>query len=83
MVSGIHPASMFSSLDQYLSCFVSPAVYYLQLASDWGNPPVTVETFADCVELCTYDSACQFVQFDYNKQEDNCRLKVQNTAKGR
>jgi len=39
---------------------------------------VTVEMFTDCVQLCTYDTACQFVQFDYRAQEGNCRLKVQS-----
>lgn len=51
---------------------------WLQRDSDWGGPAVTVELFTDCVQLCTYDTACQFVQFDYRAQEGNCRLKVQS-----
>ena len=46
------------------------------MASDWGSNPITVETFTDCVNLCTYDESCEFLQFDYSKEEQNCRLKV-------
>lgn len=51
----------------------------LPLQSDiyWGVPAITQETFADCANLCTYDEACQMLQFDYLAQERNCRLKVQ------
>jgi hypothetical protein len=48
----------------------------VQDPADWGFPPVTVETFTDCTNLCTFDEACQFVQFDYQSTENNCRLKV-------
>jgi hypothetical protein len=43
----------------------------------WGVPAITQETFADCANLCTYDEACQMMQFDYLAVEKNCRLKVQ------
>lgn len=48
----------------------------------WGSGPITQETFSDCANLCTFDEACQFMQFDYQSTENNCRLKVQPSATG-
>lgn len=51
----------------------------MQAEADWGSRPITVETFTDCVNLCTFDEACEFLQFNYAAEEGNCRLKVAPT----
>jgi hypothetical protein len=53
--------------------------FVLQSEDDWGTPALTTQTFEACVAQCTQDQACQFVQYDYTKQQGNCRLKVPGT----
>jgi hypothetical protein len=61
------------TFEKYID-FVTPIP--MQAEADWGSRPITVETFTDCVNLCTFDEACEFLQFNYAAEEGNCRLKV-------
>lgn len=55
----------------------------MQQPPDWGVSPVTVDSFDLCVQMCQYDTSCQFLQYDYTKSQDNCQLKVQVSVTGR